>query len=219
MTTLLPRNASALERAVDELVDHRLLGASSLLRYANIREVYDVGHNATPEVVLPWMAWGLNSFAWDENGDIESNRLAVRDGLQSNARKGSVEQIRSGIENILAPYIASVNALYPSLEVFVSFAESTTPADFDSKETHTGSDIDLDFQYNQFEVENDPLQKKGVRYGGSESVNWSYVIIIVIYPDVAPNPSTAYDAAINDFLAKSLPVRTLHQTAYRSFSP
>ena len=204
---------------MDELVDHRLLGASSLLRYANIREVYDVGHNATPEVVLPWMAWGLNSFAWDENGDIESKRLAVRDGLQSNARKGSVGQIRSGVENIIAPYIASVNVLYPSLEVFVSFAEGTNPDDFDSKVTHTNSNIEFDFQYNQLEIENDPAQKKGIRYGGTDSVNWSYLNIIVLYPDVAPNPAPAYDAAINDFLAKSLPVRTLHQTAYRSFSP
>ncbi|MCH9780729.1 MAG: hypothetical protein K0U36_05545, partial [Alphaproteobacteria bacterium] len=93
MTTIVPRNSPPLMRVLDELVDDQLLASGSAVATNAIRNVYDVTPNNTPATVLPWLAWGLNSFAWADGNDDAANRAAVAEGLNSNAYKGSASQV------------------------------------------------------------------------------------------------------------------------------
>ncbi|MCH9780616.1 MAG: hypothetical protein K0U36_04950 [Alphaproteobacteria bacterium] len=197
MTTILPRHATPLEQAVDALAHDRLLGDGSALHANLVRDARNItgGAAEVPAAVLPWLAWGLNSFAWADGNSDPANRAAVAEGLTSNARKGSIGQVEGGVVDILADYIAT------NPGTFVALVEQTDAENYDGVRTHAGQD--LDFVYDGAEP-----------YGANASA-WYHFTIEVLYPNGAPSPQPTHDAALQAFLAKSIPVRCRFDIIYQ----
>jgi len=81
---LLPHNATALERSLD--ID-RLSTLADPVRATMKPEEIDAGR-------LPWLAWGFNVDAWDDDWPIEVKRAVVRNSIPYHRAKGTLSGMR-----------------------------------------------------------------------------------------------------------------------------
>lgn len=86
-TSLLPPNASALERAL-EAATRRIDDVP-----VPLRDLWDP--LACPIDLLPWLAWSLSIDIWDSDWSEAAKREQVAQALQMQRRKGSVASVRS----------------------------------------------------------------------------------------------------------------------------
>ncbi len=87
-TSLLPPNASRLERALEGGLRVGAIGTGA--------EAIDDPDNA-PADVLPWLAWGLSVDAWDPAWSEEIKRGAIAGAIEEHRRKGT----RASVETLL----------------------------------------------------------------------------------------------------------------------
>ena len=88
-TSLLPPNATQLERALEQGV-----------RVHDLTTPADVINDplACPAEILPWLAWELSVDTWDATWSEATKRQAVAESIELHRRKGT----RWAVENVLA---------------------------------------------------------------------------------------------------------------------
>lgn len=77
--TLLPQNATALERAVEKSIARD--------QQIPIRSLWDADN--CPEHLLPWLAWALHVDIWDLAKDAETRRAVIRESAKLHRLKGT----------------------------------------------------------------------------------------------------------------------------------
>lgn len=91
MNSLLPPNASPLERAVE----------ASIARFADLpvplRDLWNP--DTCPIDLLPYLAWALSIDAWSSDWPEEIRRSRVRNAIQIARRKGTAESVRAVVES------------------------------------------------------------------------------------------------------------------------
>lgn len=85
-TSLLPPNATALERALELLAASRLDGIG-----APLRETWSA--QDCPENLLPWLAWGLSIDQWSADWPIHIRRARVATAIDIQRRKGTPKSV------------------------------------------------------------------------------------------------------------------------------
>lgn len=98
--TLLPPNATALERTLD-LADGAALAAVPL----PIRDLWDPA--TCPIAILPFLAWGLSIDFWDSAWSEAQKRAAVAASIEDQRRKGTPASLRAVLDRF-DPLIALV---------------------------------------------------------------------------------------------------------------
>ncbi len=86
VASLLPPNASATERAVEQATAR--LGAVPV----PLRDVVDP--DTCPSALLPWLAWAWGIDEWDDKWSDGAKRESIRRAYAVHAHKGSVHSIR-----------------------------------------------------------------------------------------------------------------------------
>ncbi|MDO5101487.1 MAG: phage tail protein I [Lautropia sp.] len=89
--TLLPPNATTLERALAE-VTARVDEAP-----VPIRELWRA--DTCPAHLLPWLAWAMSVDEWDSTWPEETKRASIRDAAQIQRHKGTVWAIKRVLAN------------------------------------------------------------------------------------------------------------------------
>lgn len=84
--SLLPPNATALERALEMLAATRLDGIGTPLR-----ETWSA--NNCPENLLPWLAWGLSIDQWSADWPLHIRRARVASAIDIQRRKGTPKSV------------------------------------------------------------------------------------------------------------------------------
>jgi phage tail P2-like protein len=91
--TLLPPNATALERALDAVEADRL-GTMPVA-------VGDVWSPARcPADLLPWLAWGVSIDIWDTTWPEQVRRDAIAGAIEEQRRKGTKLAVRKALDRI-----------------------------------------------------------------------------------------------------------------------
>lgn len=90
LQTVLPPNASVLEKTTD-----RALGAQLDAIPTPIRVAWDA--DAIPLDTLPWLAWGVGRKTWNTAWPEEVRRAIVRDAYPIARRTGTVRAVRDAI--------------------------------------------------------------------------------------------------------------------------
>ena len=89
--TILPPNATALERALDGTAATALDGVPAPLR--------DLWNPATcPIGLLPFLAWGVSVDFWDTNWTEAEKRAAVAGAIEAQRRKGTRASLREVLD-------------------------------------------------------------------------------------------------------------------------
>ena len=89
--TLLPPNASPLERAADDAAAAALAGVPVPLR--------DLWNPATcPIALLPFLAWGVSIDFWDASWTDQEKRDAVAAAIEAQRRKGTRASLREVLD-------------------------------------------------------------------------------------------------------------------------
>jgi len=90
--TLLPPNATALERALED----------ATARLGDVRTPVDTLWDPVtcPIAILPWLAWGLSVDTWDTDWSEATKRRAVADSIKQHRHKGT----RLSVEIVLARF-------------------------------------------------------------------------------------------------------------------
>lgn len=94
LTSLLPPNASALERALEQ-------GARPEPIATPVAAIDDP--SACPADLLPWLAWGLSVDSWDADWSEAAKRDPVANSIEMHRRKGtrlSVETVVSRFDQL-----------------------------------------------------------------------------------------------------------------------
>lgn len=86
MTSLLPANATELERAVEQLVVDQLGDIDTPLR-----DVWSPEN--CPEHLLPWLAWALSIDSWDANWPVHVRRARIAAAIAVQRRKGTAQSV------------------------------------------------------------------------------------------------------------------------------
>ena len=89
--TLLPPNASELERAMESVTAR--LGQVPL----PIRALWDA--DTCPAHLLPWLAWAFSVDEWDPDWPEAAKRASIRDAARIQRHKGTVWAIRRVLAN------------------------------------------------------------------------------------------------------------------------
>lgn len=88
--TLLPCNASELERAIDVTAAERLATIPHYIR--------STANPATiPPVLLPWLAWAQRVEVWDSSWSDEQKRAVIAASFETYRKKGTPGAIRTGL--------------------------------------------------------------------------------------------------------------------------
>ena len=91
--TLMPPNATRLERALD-LTEGARIDALPLL-------VGDVWNPQTcPTALLPWLAWGVSIDLWDSSWSEQTKRDAIAGAIDEQRRKGTPAAMRQALDRI-----------------------------------------------------------------------------------------------------------------------
>lgn len=94
MNSLLPPNATRLERALEAAV--RLPPEIDAKALADA-----IDDPATaPAILLPWLAWGNSVDAWDADWSEAAKRAAIADSIELHRRKGT----RASVETVLSRF-------------------------------------------------------------------------------------------------------------------
>lgn len=90
MSDLLPRNSTALERAVASACANDLP--------VPIRDLWDVDN--CPDNLIPWLGWALHVDGWDEAATIEQKRNAIRDAVLLHRKKGTPWALKRALSKL-----------------------------------------------------------------------------------------------------------------------
>jgi phage tail P2-like protein len=87
MTSLLPPNATLLERSTETSMHQPM---------ANIKvPVRDLWNPSTcPLALLPWLAWALSVDEWDQNWSEDQKRGAIAESVAIHAIKGTLASVK-----------------------------------------------------------------------------------------------------------------------------
>lgn len=97
MATLLPPNATATERALEQVIAKRTEVV------APIRAVWNP--KTCPVEFLPWLAWALSLDTWDANWSETVKRARISNAIEIQRRKGTSKSVR----DVVASYGGSVS--------------------------------------------------------------------------------------------------------------
>lgn len=86
MTSILPPNATRLERALERA------GAIALGFDVPIADLWSP--DRCPKPLLPWLAWALSVDVWDPSWPEEERRDVIRNSVEVHRRKGTVGSVR-----------------------------------------------------------------------------------------------------------------------------
>jgi phage tail P2-like protein len=90
-TSLLPPNATPLERAVE----------AATARFANLdvplRDL--LSPDRCPAALLPWLAWSLSIDVWSPDWSEEVKRAQIRVAIQIQRTKGTASAVRMAVES------------------------------------------------------------------------------------------------------------------------
>lgn len=86
--TLLPPNASPLEKALESAVVTPPLPVP-------LRSLWSP--QTCPAALLPWLAWGLSIDSWDATWPEEVQRAVVASAISVQRRKGTVDAVRRAV--------------------------------------------------------------------------------------------------------------------------
>lgn len=100
--TLLPRNATAAERAMEGASAARVEGLA--VPGADLWNPADC-----PETALPWLAWALSVDRWDPAWPTDVKRLVVADSVAQHRRKGTLAAVRRALDDVGAVYEITEN--------------------------------------------------------------------------------------------------------------
>ena len=90
MTSLLPPNATPLERRIEQ--------ADALIERANA-PLHTVWNGASaPENILPWLAWAVGVDAWDSQWTEQQKRNAIDAAIPISRKRGTVRAVRRALE-------------------------------------------------------------------------------------------------------------------------
>lgn len=89
--SLLPPNASALERAV-AAAEARIL--RMIMLHALLKDPY-----RCPEKFLPWLAWELSLDTWDSDWPLHIKRQRIASAIDIQRHKGTAGSVRDVIES------------------------------------------------------------------------------------------------------------------------
>jgi hypothetical protein len=87
MTTLLPANSTALERAIESVANRDVS--------VPIRALWDV--EACPDEWLPWLAWAMHVDGLDEIADADEKREAIRQSAALHRKKGTPWAVKNAL--------------------------------------------------------------------------------------------------------------------------
>lgn len=90
MSSLLPPNATILERAFDALVAERLAAIET-----SYRDFWSAA--LCPIDQLPWLAWSVSIDEWDPSWSEDVRRSQVARAISLQRRKGTVSAVKSSI--------------------------------------------------------------------------------------------------------------------------
>lgn len=93
--TLLPPNATAAERALEQVMAHA--GDMPL----DIRTVKNP--DTCPAVLLPWLAWEYAITWWDESWSEAQKRSVIKSAAAVNKRRGTVSAVRRALAAVDYP--------------------------------------------------------------------------------------------------------------------
>ena len=122
MTSLLPANAAALEKALESLAVNRLGNID-----APLRDLWSAEH--CPEALLPWLAWALSVDQWSADWPLHIRRARVAAAIAIQRIKGTAQSV----VDVVASFGGNV--------IVREWFEQTPPADphtFDLTVTLTG---------------------------------------------------------------------------------
>lgn len=85
--TLLPPNASGLERAVEGAIQDSLEAVP-----VPVATLWNA--DTCPAALLPWLAWALSIDEWDEMWTVAEQRAAVRSSYTVHSLKGTLHSLR-----------------------------------------------------------------------------------------------------------------------------
>lgn len=90
--SILPPNASALERDIEAAVISRFL----LLSASRARYLFNP--DLCPAHILPWLAWAVSVDLWNENWTTERKRAVIRGAVCVHQSKGTIGALRTAIQ-------------------------------------------------------------------------------------------------------------------------
>lgn len=88
--TLLPCNASELERAIDVTAAERLATIPHYVRSTD-------NPDTIPPVLLPWLAWARRVEVWDSSWSDDQKRAVIKASFVAHRRKGTPGAIRTAL--------------------------------------------------------------------------------------------------------------------------
>lgn len=86
MMSILPPNATQLERALEELTGQRIDGIA-----VPLRDLWSAEH--CPEDLLPWLAWALSIDQWDAAWPLHIRRARVASAIAIQRIKGTAKSV------------------------------------------------------------------------------------------------------------------------------
>ncbi len=89
--SLLPANATPLERAIESVFAARL----DAIPAEAPDTLWDPA--TCPEVYLPWLAWALEVETWNPTWELATRRQVVADALEVHRRRGTVGAVRRAL--------------------------------------------------------------------------------------------------------------------------
>jgi phage tail P2-like protein len=92
LPTILPPNAQAIERELEQL-SGRLLGFGD-----PIAALWNA--SVCPEHLLSYLAWGFSVEVWDSSWSVEQKRQVLVDAVQVHRAKGTVGSVRRALSGI-----------------------------------------------------------------------------------------------------------------------
>ena len=95
VTSLLPPNATAAERALEQVMAH--VGDLPI----DIRTVKNP--DTCPAVLLPWLAWEFAITWWDEGWTEEQKRSVIKSAAAVNKRRGTVSAVKRALAAVDYP--------------------------------------------------------------------------------------------------------------------
>lgn len=90
MSSLLPANATAAERALSTAISEALaIGAP-------LRDVWNP--DTCPPHMLPWLAWAFSVDQWDSTWTVAQQRAFIKQSVEVHRHKGTVGAVRDALE-------------------------------------------------------------------------------------------------------------------------
>lgn len=93
--TILPPNASQLQRDIEAVSNERLLSLNvNLVRWMN-------NVDQCPADVLPWLAWAVSVDVWNNDWPDATKRAVIRDSIQVHKQKGTIGALRRALASFV----------------------------------------------------------------------------------------------------------------------